>query len=128
MAGLTDTDIRDIVRERYAASATSIAGGAAAVDSMAEPTSSSCYGMAATAGSSRCAPVSLQDADGNEVFGGSRYDAVDGAGDAPVQASLGCGVPDRGSGAGADVLISARRVTPSGRAIGLNMTDEMLQR
>jgi ubiquinone/menaquinone biosynthesis C-methylase UbiE len=57
-----------------------------------------------------------------------------------VQASLGCGVPtavadlhdgdvvlDLGSGAGADVLISARRVTPSGRAIGLDMTDEMLE-
>jgi arsenite methyltransferase len=53
--------------------------------------------------------------------------------------SLGCGVPtavadlhegetvlDLGSGAGADVLISARRVGPSGRAYGLDMTDEML--
>ncbi len=56
-----------------------------------------------------------------------------------VSASLGCGVPtavaelhegetvlDLGSGAGADVLISARRVGPTGRAIGLDMTDEML--
>jgi ubiquinone/menaquinone biosynthesis C-methylase UbiE len=56
-----------------------------------------------------------------------------------VEASLGCGVPtavadlhegeivlDLGSGAGADVLISARRVGPTGRAIGLDMTDEML--
>src|SRR5439155_24863889 len=55
-------------------------------------------------------------------------------------ASLGCGVPtavadlregetvlDLGSGAGADVLISARRVGPSGTAIGLDMTDEMLE-
>src|SRR5439155_24764621 len=54
-------------------------------------------------------------------------------------ASLGCGVPtavadlregetvlDLGSGAGADVLISARRVGPTGTAIGLDMTDEML--
>ena len=60
--------------------------------------------------------------------------------DAAVSASLGCGVPtavadlrdgetvlDLGSGAGADVLISARRVAPSGRAIGLDMTDEMLE-
>jgi arsenite methyltransferase len=58
---------------------------------------------------------------------------------AAPQSSLGCGVPtavadlregetvlDLGSGAGADVLISARRVGPSGRAIGLDMTDEML--
>ena len=56
-----------------------------------------------------------------------------------MQASLGCGVPtavadlhegetvlDLGSGAGADVLISARRVGATGRAIGLDMTDEML--
>jgi arsenite methyltransferase len=64
-------------------------------------------------------------------------------GDAPeaaVQASLGCGVPtavadlnegetvlDLGSGGGADVLISARRVGLTGKAIGLDMTDEMLE-
>jgi arsenite methyltransferase len=59
--------------------------------------------------------------------------------DAVVGPSLGCGVPtavadlhegetvlDLGSGAGADVLISARRVGATGRAIGLDMTDEML--
>src|SRR2546421_715661 len=59
--------------------------------------------------------------------------------EAAVNASLGCGVPtavadlhegetvlDLGSGAGADVLISARRVGPTGKAIGLDMTDEML--
>jgi ubiquinone/menaquinone biosynthesis C-methylase UbiE len=57
-----------------------------------------------------------------------------------LNASLGCGVPtavadlhegetvlDLGSGAGADVLISARRVGPTGKAIGLDMTDEMLE-
>ena len=57
-----------------------------------------------------------------------------------MEASLGCGVPtavadlhegetvlDLGSGAGADVLISARRVGPTGKAIGLDMTDEMLE-
>ncbi len=139
MAELTDTDIRELVRERYAAAATAIAGGAAAVDPMAEP-ASSCCGPATAAGSSCCAPVGLEDAAGNEVFGGSLYDSEDGADDAPVQASLGCGVPtavadlhdgdvvlDLGSGAGADVLISARRVAPSGRAIGLDMTDEMLE-
>jgi SAM-dependent methyltransferase len=76
------------------------------------------------------------------VFGSSLYAeaAVDGAPAAAVRASLGCGVPtavaelhegevvlDLGSGAGADVLISARRVGPTGRAIGLDMTDEMLE-
>src|SRR5205807_2492222 len=60
--------------------------------------------------------------------------------EAPIAASLGCGVPtavaelalgetvlDLGSGAGADVLISARRVGPGGRAIGLDMTEDMLE-
>jgi arsenite methyltransferase len=76
------------------------------------------------------------------VFGDSLYSAeeADGALAAAVQASLGCGVPtavadlhegetvlDLGSGAGADVLISARRVGPTGTAIGLDMTDEMLE-
>jgi arsenite methyltransferase len=139
MAELTDPEIRELVRARYAAAATSIADGAVAVDPMAEPTSASCCGSATAAGSSCCAPIGLEDAAGNEVFGGSLYDQVEGAEDAPVQASLGCGVPtvvaelrdgdvvlDLGSGAGADVLISARRVAPNGRAIGLDMTDEML--
>jgi len=128
---LSDIEIRELVRERYAAAATSIA--------TAEPAGEGCCGSAATAGSSCCGPVSLEDSGGNEVFGGSLYDDVEGAEGAPVQASLGCGVPtavadlrdgdvvlDLGSGAGADVLISARRVAPSGRAIGLDMTDEML--
>jgi SAM-dependent methyltransferase len=76
------------------------------------------------------------------VFGDSLYAAADteGATDAAVTASLGCGVPtavadlqegetvlDLGSGAAADVLISARRVGPTGRAYGLDMTDEMLE-
>ena len=136
---MSDTDIRELVRARYAAAATSIAGAGTAADPMAEPTDASCCGSASAAGSSCCAPIGLEDSAGTEVFGGSLYEAEDGADEAPVQASLGCGVPtavadlrdgdvvlDLGSGAGADVLISARRVAPSGRAIGLDMTDEML--
>ncbi len=135
---LTDTAIRELVRERYAAAATAIAGDGDGPSAAAAE--ASCCGSATAAGSSCCAPVSLEDAAGNEVFGGSLYAGVEGAADAPVQASLGCGVPtavaelrdgdvvlDLGSGAGADVLISARRVAPSGRAIGLDMTDEMLE-
>jgi SAM-dependent methyltransferase len=76
------------------------------------------------------------------VFGGALYDnaEADGAPLAAIASSLGCGVPtaiaelregetvlDLGSGGGADVLISARRVGASGRAIGLDMTDEMLE-
>jgi SAM-dependent methyltransferase len=81
------------------------------------------------------------DRQGNEVFGQVLYaEEGDAAPKAAVEASLGCGVPtavadlhggetvlDLGSGGGADVLISARRVGPSGKAIGLDMTDEMLE-
>jgi arsenite methyltransferase len=113
MAQLTDTDIREQVRERYAAAAKQ-AGGC----------------------SCDCGPES------EDFFGGSLYDEAsrEDVPGAAVEASLGCGVPtavadlhdgetvlDLGSGAGADVLISARRVAPSGRAIGLDMTDEMLE-
>jgi ubiquinone/menaquinone biosynthesis C-methylase UbiE len=86
--------------------------------------------------------VSTTDAAGNEVFGASLYEVTEtgGATAAAVAASLGCGVPtavadlhagetvlDLGSGGGADVLISARRVGATGKAIGLDMTDEMLE-
>ena len=128
MAELTDTDIREHVRERYAAAATAVG----------ENTASGCCASDAIAG---CGPdIASTDKDGNEVFGATLYDdAGDPALKAAVDASLGCGVPtavadlhdgetvlDLGSGAGADVLISARRVGATGRAIGLDMTDEML--
>jgi SAM-dependent methyltransferase len=129
MAELTDTDIRDRVRERYAAAARAASTN----------TASGCCGAgSAFAG---CGPdMALTDKSGTEVFGGSLYDRQgDGAPKAAVEASLGCGVPtavadlhagetvlDLGSGAGADVFLSARRVGPTGKAIGLDMTDEML--
>ena len=126
----TDT-IREQVREKYAEAARSAAAG--------QPS-----GCGAGESSSCCGPtnVALTDATGEQVFGDALYDGAEteGATEAAVQASLGCGVPtavadlhegetvlDLGSGAGADVLISARRVGPSGRAIGLDMTDEMLE-
>jgi SAM-dependent methyltransferase len=129
MAELTDADIRERVRERYAAAATAVA----------ENTESGCCG--ASAAIAGCGPdIASTDKNGNEVFGARLYDDADEpALKAAVDASLGCGVPtaiadlhdgetvlDLGSGAGADVLISARRVAPTGRAIGLDMTDEML--
>jgi SAM-dependent methyltransferase len=115
------TEVREQVRERYAAAAVALAD-------------------ASDAGCG-CA-VDLDHKHGPGVFGASLYE------DEPtsesqveaVAASLGCGVPtavadlhegetvlDLGSGAGADVLISARRVAPTGKAIGLDMTDEMLE-
>ena len=83
----------------------------------------------------------LVDRNGTEVFGQSLYGAkADTAPRAAVEASLGCGVPtavadlhegetvlDLGSGAGADVLISARRVGLPEKASGLDMTEEMLE-
>jgi SAM-dependent methyltransferase len=123
----TPTDgIREQVRERYAAAANAIgteSGGG-------------CCGSSAGCGSE----VALTDEAATQVFGDSLYAGEDLGDAAPaIQASLGCGVPtavadlhegetvlDLGSGAGGDVLISARRVGPTGKAIGLDMTDEML--
>jgi arsenite methyltransferase len=112
MAELTSSDLRETVRERYAAAARG--GGCCGGES-----------------------ISTTDEAGTQVFGAALYEGEAGA---AVDASLGCGVPtavadlhegetvlDLGSGAGADVLISARRVGASGRAIGLDMTDEMLE-
>ena len=111
----TPEDVRESVRQRYAAAART----------------ASCCGST---------PTDLaQDADGNQVFGAALYDGT-GEDDPALTASLGCGVPtavadlhpgetvlDLGSGAGGDVLIAARRVAPGGRAIGLDMTVEMLE-
>jgi arsenite methyltransferase len=125
------THIREIVRRRYA-DAAKAAGGGAYDQARAVESESGCCGS----GSLTCSP-----ADEAGLFGASLYDEATRQ-DVPaaaVAASLGCGVPtavadlrdgeivlDLGSGAGADVLISARRVAPTGRAIGLDMTDEML--
>ncbi len=131
MAELTN-DIRETVRERYANAAKAAANGAYD-QARALESESGCCGPESLTGSP---------ADETGVFGGSLYDASSRQ-DVPaaaVDASLGCGVPtavadvrdgetvlDLGSGAGADVLISARRVAPTGKAIGLDMTDEMLE-
>src|SRR5665811_1270198 len=142
-------DIRETVRRRYAKAATRSAAqdyerpravetsccGAAPVTTTDQKTlavETSCCGGA---------PVTTTDEQGREVFGAELYGPeAEGAPDSAVAASLGCGVPtavadlhpgevvlDLGSGAGADVLISARRVAPGGRAIGLDMTVEMLE-
>jgi ubiquinone/menaquinone biosynthesis C-methylase UbiE len=79
--------------------------------------------------------------DEQTVFGTSRYGSqdLDALPERAAEASLGCGNPtaladlapgevvlDLGSGGGIDVILSARRVGPTGRAYGLDMTDEML--
>lgn len=97
------------------------------------------YAEAARNVSSCCGPAVYSDAD---PFGQSQYDdaARDGLPSDAVTASLGCGNPtllaalqpgdvvlDLGSGGGIDVLLSARRVAPGGKAYGLDMTPEMLE-
>jgi SAM-dependent methyltransferase len=114
------TAIHDEVRARYAEAARSASAGRS--DSAAQ---TSCCGPDGSAA----------------VFGEILYADADRAAlpDAAVLASLGCGNPtavaelregehvlDLGSGGGIDVILSARRVGPSGLAFGLDMTDEML--
>ena len=113
------TELRETVRERYAAAATSVQRGMAADDT----TDEAC-----------CAP--------SDGYGLKFYDVTDRGTlpDEAVLASLGCGNPtavadlhegetvlDLGSGGGIDVLLSARRVGPTGFVYGLDMTDEMLE-
>ena len=115
-------DMRDLVRERYAEIATAAGGGG------------SCCGSSCGCGSEVAAGVS-------DLSRGSYSESE--RGELPVlaaEASLGCGNPvaladllpgeavlDLGSGGGIDVLLSARRVSPGGKAYGLDMTDEMLE-
>ena len=120
----TADELRDEVRRRYAESARAVTAGSAGCGS------GSC-----------CTDDSSASAVGSAKFGEVLYD-VEQRGelpDAAVLASLGCGNPtavadlregetvlDLGSGGGIDVILSARRVGPSGIAYGLDMTDEML--
>ena len=111
-------DVKDVVREKYGQAALRVKAG-----------HSGCCGSAPSA-IACCDPITS-----------NLYDAGQ-AGDVPadaMKASLGCGNPtalaelkagetvlDLGSGGGIDVILSARRVGPTGKAYGLDMTDEML--
>jgi SAM-dependent methyltransferase len=113
-------EIREAVRSRYAAAA----------ESVTAEDSASCCGTGTV----------LSDEEA-QVFGAGLYDEGE-RGELPdtaTMASLGCGNPtavaelgagdtvlDLGSGGGIDVLLSAKRVGPTGKAYGLDMTDEML--
>ena len=124
--------IRDAVRERYGEAARRVAEGTAAGEVLA----ASC--CAPADGSSGCCGSSTTSWDPITV---NLYDEGQAAG-IPAEAllaSLGCGNPtaladlhagetvlDLGSGGGIDVLLSAKRVGPTGKAYGLDMTDEML--
>ena len=115
----TQSDVKDVVREKYGQAAARVVQGET-------------KGCCGAGGSAEC---------GADPITSNLYDALQ-AGEVPEQAllaSLGCGNPtalaelrsgetvvDLGSGGGIDVLLSARRVGPTGTAFGLDMTDEML--
>src|SRR5882672_7514299 len=113
---MDSTNIKEIVKEKY---------GQATL----RGTSGSCCGAAEASGTS-CDPIT------SNLYDAAQIQQVPGE---ALQASLGCGNPtalaklnpgevvlDLGSGGGIDVLLSAKRVGPTGKAYGLDMTDEML--
>ncbi|MGW2426000.1 arsenite methyltransferase [Streptomyces sp. NPDC001709] len=110
------TDLRETVRQRYAAAAVKVTKGGTA-----------CCGAE---------PVEVGENFGSTLYAADERDFLPAE---AVAASLGCGNPtavaelregervlDLGSGGGIDVLLSARRVGPTGKAYGLDMTEEML--
>jgi arsenite methyltransferase len=116
---MAEANIKDAVKQKYGEAALRATTGG-----------SSCCGATAASTSCGCDPIT------------SNLYAAAQAGEIPAEAmlaSLGCGNPtalaklnagetvlDLGSGGGIDVLLSARRVGPTGKAYGLDMTDEML--
>jgi SAM-dependent methyltransferase len=115
---MANSNIKDVVREKYAEAARRVKSGQ----------SSCCCGTSDA--TSECDPIT------SNLYAA---DQVAGLPEEAVSASLGCGNPtalarlqpgetvlDLGSGGGIDVLLSARRVGPAGKAYGLDMTDEML--
>jgi SAM-dependent methyltransferase len=115
----------------------SVATAEVAIDGSARPAAH--VELAAPQADACCGDGCCSDVSG--TYGLELYDAAERQGlpDAALLASLGCGNPtavaelregetvlDLGSGGGIDVLLSARRVGPTGRAIGVDMTDEML--
>jgi arsenite methyltransferase len=131
--GMTDqatTDLREEVRSKYAAAARAVLDPQAGV-------AASCCGSPAT--DSCCGAESAAEAVGGFSEDLYREGETDGLPEEAVLASLGCGNPiavadlregervlDLGSGGGIDVLLSARRVGPSGFAYGVDMTGDML--
>jgi SAM-dependent methyltransferase len=119
---MSDEQVREAVRERYAASAASVLS--------AQPTAGCC-------GGGGCCGTSAERVD---PISSGLYEASESPSETALAASLGCGNPtalaelhpgqdvlDLGSGGGLDVLLSAKRVAPGGMAYGLDMTDEMLE-
>ncbi len=117
---MSSENIKEVVREKYGEAAKRVSSGSG----------SACCGTSPASTTQGCDPITAN------LYGSSEASAVP---EAALQASLGCGNPtalaklqpgeivlDLGSGGGIDVLLSARRVGPTGKAFGLDMTDEML--
>jgi arsenite methyltransferase len=115
---MSTTDIKEVVKEKYGQAALRVKAGG-----------SSCCGATAASGSG-CDPIT------SNLYDSSQEGQVP---EEAMLASLGCGNPtalaklnpgdvvlDLGSGGGVDVLLSAKRIGPTGKAYGLDMTDEML--
>jgi ubiquinone/menaquinone biosynthesis C-methylase UbiE len=122
----SEDEVREAVRERYAAAASSVGTDYAGCCGPGE--SCGCGGELAQAGTPQI---------GEALYSIEERASIP---DAAALASLGCGNPtavaelhagevvlDLGSGGGIDVLLSAKRVGPAGKAYGLDMTDEMLE-
>jgi arsenite methyltransferase len=140
MSDQPSTDLREAVRSRYAQAARAVmepSENATAGCCGGQATDSCCGGQATDS----CCGTGSAALDSADCFGGSLYGEgeTDGLPEEAVLASLGCGNPlavadlregervlDLGSGGGIDVLLSARRVGPSGFAYGVDMTDDML--
>jgi SAM-dependent methyltransferase len=127
--------IREQVRSRYAAAARAAAAGHTAGCGTPSGSGTGCCGTADAAGCGGGAGTAVAET-GAEHYSAAEQAALPAT---AIGASLGCGNPllvadlrpgetvlDLGSGGGADVLLSARRVGPAGRVYGLDMTDEML--
>src|SRR3990172_2419884 len=110
--------IKDVVKEKYGRAALRVTSG----------DSSCCSARTATAGCDPITTSNLYEADEISELPVEAVEASLGCGNPTVLAQLNPGetVLDLGSGGGIDVLLSARRVGPTGRAYGLDMTDEML--
>src|ERR1700684_3262991 len=115
---MSTSDIKEVVKEKYGQAALRVKSGG-----------SKCCGATAASGLG-CDPIT------SNLYDSSQSGQIP---EEAMLASLGCGNPtalaklnlgetvlDLGSGGGIDVLLSARRVGPTGKAFGLDMTDEML--
>jgi arsenite methyltransferase len=116
---MNEPNVKEVVRDKYGQAALRVTSG-----------EGGCCGSRTSGEEACCDPIT------SNLYDGTQKGEIP---DTALKASLGCGNPtalaelkpgeivlDLGSGGGIDVLLSARRVGPTGKAYGLDMTDEML--